>query len=154
MGNETQPAAASGLFTPLRANRALSTLLRLRTDSGDTMDAAALMPWGGYVLTPYESEPVAGAAGDRWLIEPVEFMQRALALPAMPATGSVMPLQPANKEVQLVPAATRSCVAPERRSVCRAECDGKPLIRANQGGVTRYGLKQIASESLSITCAS
>lgn len=154
MSGEAQPGAVSGLFTPLRANQALATLLRLRTVSGDTMDAAALMPWGGYVLTPYESVPVPGAAGDRWLIEPVEFMQRALALPAMPATGLVVPLQPASAQAPLGPAAERSRLAPERVSVCRAERDGKPLIRANQGGVSRYGLKQNASERLSITCAS
>jgi hypothetical protein len=69
------------LFTPLRANRAHSTLLRLRSDSGETMDAAALMPWGGYVLAPYESASVPGSGGERFLIEPVEFMRRALALP-------------------------------------------------------------------------
>jgi hypothetical protein len=45
------------------------------------MDAAALMPWGGYVLAPYESASVPGSGGERFLIEPVEFMRRALALP-------------------------------------------------------------------------
>src|SRR6185436_7707292 len=40
--------------------------------------AAALMPWGGYVLMPYDIAPAA--SGERWLIEPMEFMRRALAL--------------------------------------------------------------------------
>jgi uncharacterized protein (TIGR01370 family) len=78
------------LFTPLRANRAETTLLRLRSDSGETMDAAALMPWGGYVLAPYESASVPGTSGERWLIEPMEFMRRALALPRAPDEGAAV----------------------------------------------------------------
>jgi hypothetical protein len=68
------------LFIPLRASQASATLLRLRSDSGETMDAAALTSWGGYVLTPYESAPQPASGADRWLIEPVEFMRRALSL--------------------------------------------------------------------------
>ena len=80
-------------FTPLRANRAQTTLLRLRSDSGETMDAAAFMPWGGYVLAPYESAPVPGTSGERWLIEPVEFMRRALALPRLEGEAASIPMQ-------------------------------------------------------------
>ena len=154
MGQDAQGETGFGLFTPLRADQALATLLRLRTDRGETRDAAALMPWGGYVLTPHESEPVPGAAGDRWLIEPVEFMQRALALPPLPATGRVVPIAPASAQAQLTPGAKLLRGAAENSSLCRADRDGIPLIRANQSGVTRYGLKQNASERLSITCAS
>jgi uncharacterized protein (TIGR01370 family) len=154
MSADAQSAGEMGLFTPLRAHQALATLLRLRTESGETRDAAALMPWGGYVLTPHESEPVPGAAGDRWLIEPVEFMQRALALPPIPATGRVVPLHPASAQAQLTSAALLRRVGTKNNSVCRAGRDGKTLIRANQSGVPRYGLKQNASERLSITCAS
>ena len=89
MGNEAQPVADLRGFTPLRANRASATLLRLRSESGDTMDAAALMPWGGYVLSPYEAALTPGASGERWLIDPVEFMRRALALPPLSANGSI-----------------------------------------------------------------
>jgi uncharacterized protein (TIGR01370 family) len=81
------------LFTPLRANRAQATLLRLRSDSGETMDAAALMPWGGYVLAPYDSASVPGTSGERWLIEPMEFMRRALALPRAPDQGAAVRTQ-------------------------------------------------------------
>ncbi|MGZ8269108.1 MAG: endo alpha-1,4 polygalactosaminidase [Burkholderiales bacterium] len=83
IGLEAPPSFETGLFLPLRANQASATLLRLRSD-GDVMDAAALMPWGGYVLVPYGPAPDTGA--DRWLIEPVEFMRRALVLP--PASTS------------------------------------------------------------------
>ena len=81
------------VFTPLRAHQASTTLLRLRSESGETMDAAALTPWGGYVLTPYESAPLPGSGGDRWLIEPVEFMRRALALSPLTANRSADRLQ-------------------------------------------------------------
>jgi uncharacterized protein (TIGR01370 family) len=81
------------LFTPLRANRAQATLLRLRSDTGERMDAAALMPWGGYVLAPYESASVPGTSGERWLIEPMEFMRRALALPRAPDQGADLRMQ-------------------------------------------------------------
>lgn len=77
IGYEAQPMPDPRTFTPLRANQASVTLLRLKSDSGETMDAAALMPWGGYVLTPYES---VVANGERWVIQPVEFMRRALNL--------------------------------------------------------------------------
>ena len=81
IGFEAQPTPDVRAFTPLRAREASATLLRLRSESGDTMDAAALMPWGGYVLTPYETVSMTG--GERWLIHPVEFMRRALALPQL-----------------------------------------------------------------------
>lgn len=84
MEPDTASPLATGLFQPLRANEASTTLLRLRSAGGDVMDAAALMPWGGYVLVPYGPAPATGA--DRWLIEPLEFMRRALVLP--PATSS------------------------------------------------------------------
>jgi hypothetical protein len=86
-------SAERSVFTPLRANQTSATLLRLRSESGETMDAAALTSWGGYVLTPYESAPQPGAAGDRWLIEPVEFMRRALSLVSQPANGRIEGLQ-------------------------------------------------------------
>lgn len=81
------PVPDPRFFTPLRANQPSVMLLRLRSDGGDIMDAAALMPWGGYVLTPYESVPSSGVGGDRWLIDAGEFMRRALALQPISANG-------------------------------------------------------------------
>lgn len=105
IGHEAQPAPDPRLFMPLRANHASATLLRLRSDTGDTMDAAALMPWGGYVLTPYESAPLPGAGGDRWLIQPMEFMRRALALPRMPDRNRSERLQQNGPAPQFTPQA-------------------------------------------------
>jgi hypothetical protein len=85
-GSDPLPPVDRRAFTPLRANSPSAMLLRLRSDNGEIMDAAALMPWGGYVLTPYEVAPAVGAPGERWLIQPVEFMRRALALPPLPVS--------------------------------------------------------------------
>jgi polysaccharide biosynthesis protein PelA len=90
---EEEANAQRTVFTPLRANQASTTLLRLRSETGETMDAAALTPWGGYVLTPYESAPLPDSGGDRWLIEPVEFMRRALALSPLTANRRADHLQ-------------------------------------------------------------
>ena len=85
--------AQRAVFLPLRANQSSTTLLRLRSENGETMDAAALTAWGGYVLAPYESAPLPGSGGDRWLIEPVEFMRRALALSPLTANPRADRLQ-------------------------------------------------------------
>src|SRR5207302_1582264 len=80
---EAQPTPERRTFVPMRA-RDGTPLLRLRSDSGDTMDAAAITAWGGYVLAPYELLSLPGDAGNRWIVQPIEFLRRALALPAMP----------------------------------------------------------------------
>src|SRR5689334_6390656 len=48
------------------------------------MDAAILAPWGGYVLAPYDLRSLPSEIGERWVVQPIEFFRRALALPAMP----------------------------------------------------------------------
>ena len=140
MASEVEPDAFT-LFTPLRANQSSTTLLRLRSDRGDTMDAGALTPWGGYVLAPYESAPLPGARGDRWLIEPGEFMRRALALPALPAAAATIETAP------LVMPARSSITVPG----CRVEGDG---TSPTGPGYRPHELKQNAIERFPITCAS
>lgn len=47
--------------------------------------AAALTPWGGYVIDPYAVTTVPGTdSGNRWVINPFEFFRRSLRLPDMP----------------------------------------------------------------------
>lgn len=58
-------------------------LLQLRSDRGDRMDAVAYTPWGGYALYPY-AVSFMPADVERWVIDPFEFLRRALRLPAMP----------------------------------------------------------------------
>ena len=60
------------------------SLLRLRSGTL-TYDAAAITPWGGYVLGPYAvHESGIGTADSRWVVQPLDFLREALRLPAMP----------------------------------------------------------------------
>ena len=59
------------------------TLLQIGSANGQKHDAAAIMPWGGYVLSPYLILGMPDRT-DRWLFDPVQFFQRALRLPAAP----------------------------------------------------------------------
>ncbi|MGA3889577.1 hypothetical protein ACI2S3_12785 [Ralstonia nicotianae] len=57
----------------------------LRLSSGRyTYDAAAILPWGGYVLRPFGVFRMPEVDQARWVIQPLDFLRRALALPAMP----------------------------------------------------------------------
>jgi len=59
------------------------SLLRLR--AGDlTYDAAAIMPWGGYVTAPYAVRTNSANDQDRWVVQPLDFLREALRLPLMP----------------------------------------------------------------------
>jgi hypothetical protein len=134
LGTAPLPPPDFRSFTPLRANEPSAMLLRLRSNSGEIMDAAALMPWGGYVLTPYESAPALGAAGERWLIQPAEFMRRALALPPLSVTA------PVGRRVE--------------RSVHLDERGHRLPSGAVAGGLTRYELEKNAIERSPIPRAS
>lgn len=58
-------------------------LLTLTASTGDTLQPAAIMPWGGYVLDPYAEISLQGHDGsDRWLINPLLFLRAALKLDA------------------------------------------------------------------------
>lgn len=59
------------------------SLLRLAAGSY-TYDAAAITPWGGYVLQPFGVFRMPDVDQARWVIQPLDFLRRALALPAMP----------------------------------------------------------------------
>lgn len=59
------------------------SLLRLSAGSY-TYDAAAITPWGGYVLQPFGVFRMPDVDQARWVIQPLDFLRRALALPAMP----------------------------------------------------------------------
>ncbi|HYC46731.1 MAG TPA: bifunctional glycoside hydrolase 114/ polysaccharide deacetylase family protein [Burkholderiales bacterium] len=83
MGFETKPLPERDGFAPLRLTDG-KPLLRIRADNGDTMDAAGLTSWGGYVLGPYELPALPGVEAERWVINPIEFLRRALALQPMP----------------------------------------------------------------------
>lgn len=93
VGFETEPLLNRAAFFRLRATGG-KPLLTVASERGDTLDAVALMPWGGYALNPYALIELPSEDDDehkrdkgknmRWVINPVEFLRRALRLPEMP----------------------------------------------------------------------
>ena len=83
LGYETRVRPPADSFFPL-ALQGGKPLLTLRR--GETRQvAAALAPWGGYVLLPYAIFTLPGEkSGNRWVIDPFEFFRRSLQLPEMP----------------------------------------------------------------------
>ncbi len=85
IGFEITPVPGVLDFNPLTAPKGSDVLLQVRDGRGTLMDAVAVTPWGGYALTGYNV--VRMTAGDnvyRWVVDPIAFLKRALALPAMP----------------------------------------------------------------------
>jgi hypothetical protein len=93
IGFETEPLLNRAAFFRLRASGG-KPLLTVSSEQGDAMDAVALMPWGGYALNPYALIELPSkddtehrrdrSKNMRWVINPVEFLRRALRLPEMP----------------------------------------------------------------------
>ncbi len=86
MGFEAPPAPerrqASTLRVATPQGRALLTLVDAK---GVRADAAAIMPWGGYVLNPFAViELPAVDDQSRWVVDPFAFLEQALRLPPMP----------------------------------------------------------------------
>ena len=83
LGFESRLRPAVDGFFPLtlKGGQALLTLRR----GEERQAAAALAPWGGYVLDPYAIVTLPGEdSGNRWVINPFEFLRRSLQLPDMP----------------------------------------------------------------------
>lgn len=81
---EIEPFPDARSFRPLRL-KAGEPLLRLTNARGDTMTAAAYTPWGGYVMYPYLVRTIPQQMRERWVVQPMEFITKALQLPLMPA---------------------------------------------------------------------
>jgi len=84
IGFEVRPVPDRASFYALEASGG-TPLLRVRSERGEIMEAAAFMPWGGYAVYPYGIYSMPGDQGVRWVVNPVEFLRRALALPLLPA---------------------------------------------------------------------
>jgi hypothetical protein len=82
MGFERSPRSELDDFLPLSQSlgRPLLTLKQGR----EQQVAAAVMPWGGYVMAPYAVITLPGNNGNRWVINPFDFLKQALRLPDMP----------------------------------------------------------------------
>jgi len=82
MGFEVKPRPDAEGLTPVTLLQG-EPLLTLK--KGEQIQvAAALTPWGGYAMQDYSVITLPGNVGNRWVINPFEFFQRALHLPAMP----------------------------------------------------------------------
>lgn len=82
IGREAEPILNRRGFMAVSAKGA-KPLLTLRSNRGETMDAVAYTDWGGYALNPYAISFLPGDI-QRWIIDPIEFLQQALRLPRMP----------------------------------------------------------------------
>ncbi|MGH8782545.1 sugar ABC transporter [Paraburkholderia sp.] len=84
MGFEIDPKPDARDLAGVRVGDKSRPLLRLAA-SGGTVDAAAITPWGGYVLSPHTIVSLNGIGQTRWAIQPIAFMSAALRLVPMPS---------------------------------------------------------------------
>ena len=82
MGFERQPKPQANEFTPLTI-KAGSPLLTLSKGKAQLV-AAAIMPWGGYVMEPFGLVTLPSQDEARWVMDPFAFFKAALRLPDMP----------------------------------------------------------------------
>lgn len=82
LGFERPPRPHPSEFRALmvRQGRSLLTLAR----GSAQQVAAAITPWGGYVMSPYVTVTLPSGEQNRWVVDPFAFFREALRLPAMP----------------------------------------------------------------------
>jgi uncharacterized protein (TIGR01370 family) len=85
VGFERQPLPDKRTFRRLEVVSG-QPLLRLADAAGARYDAVAYTDWGGYALEGYAtvSLPEPKSEQSRWIVDPIDFLAHALALPAMP----------------------------------------------------------------------
>ncbi len=85
IGFEAEPLPARDQVQALRiASPEARSLLRLQDIRGNSYDAAALTAWGGFVLAPFVVQSIESVGQDRWVLQPLKFLQLAFALPEIP----------------------------------------------------------------------
>jgi hypothetical protein len=83
VGNEAPPPLEPGA-TAVQLRGPGQSLLRLRGSTAAAVDPIALTPWGGYALAPYTVRQPALDSPARWIIDPIEFLRRAIGAPDFP----------------------------------------------------------------------
>lgn len=83
IGYEMPPTPDPQDFTPVRVKPGARSLLRLKAGEFE-IDAAAITPWGGYVMRPFGVFTMDSVEQARWVTQPFSFLQQALRLPEMP----------------------------------------------------------------------
>jgi polysaccharide biosynthesis protein PelA len=85
IGFEAEAIPNRSQLQPVRlADSSGRTLLRLKDKGGNSYDAAALTAWGGFALSPFVTQNIRSVDQDRWVLQPLRFLQAALALPDVP----------------------------------------------------------------------
>lgn len=82
LGFERKPRPQAAEFTATRLTQG-RPLLTLNQGTSQQV-AAAIMPWGGFVMQPYGLVNLPTTGDSRWVIDPFAFFREALRLPAMP----------------------------------------------------------------------
>lgn len=80
MGFEMAPRPDPYNYTPVRIGPGSRSLLRLHSGNF-TIDAAAITPWGGYVMRPFAVFDLSEVQQQRWVVQPIAFLRAALRLP-------------------------------------------------------------------------
>jgi polysaccharide biosynthesis protein PelA len=84
IGFEINPKAEPRDVLGIRVGTDGKSLLRVSAN-GEQLDQVALMPWGGYALSPYTMVSLDTIEQQRWAIQPISFLKAALHLQDMPS---------------------------------------------------------------------
>ncbi|HZX33326.1 MAG TPA: bifunctional glycoside hydrolase 114/ polysaccharide deacetylase family protein [Rhodocyclaceae bacterium] len=85
IGLETEPVPDGRNFQPVRLAKGDGvSLLEMADQQGRRYDGAAIMPWGGFVLSPFDLMELPGTEQARWIVDPFAFLQQALRLAPVP----------------------------------------------------------------------
>ena len=84
IGQETEPEVTRHSVTPIFAPAPAIPLARVRDVRGTLVDGVAITPWGGFAMSAFVIANLPGAQVERWAINPIDFLARALNNPAMP----------------------------------------------------------------------
>lgn len=82
VGLERQPRPHPSEFQPLTISQGRPWLTL--TKGAAKQVAAAITPWGGYVMAPYATVTLSSGEQNRWVIDPFAFFRESLRLPLMP----------------------------------------------------------------------
>ena len=84
IGHEFEPLPDRRGLAPIRAGQGSRVLLRVADAAGTGYDAAAITPWGGYVLAPFSFVSLPVRDQYRWVVNPLAFLRAALAPEELP----------------------------------------------------------------------
>ena len=84
IGHEFEPLPDRRSLVPIRAGPGSRVLLRLADAAGTGYDAAAITPWGGYVLAPFSFVSLPVRDQYRWVVNPLAFLRAALLPEELP----------------------------------------------------------------------